>query len=92
MPDIETLTAMFAQQMTTAAMKANVKIDEKVLPKIAKARVTMGVDMSRCPCASTELTGRGCVGKVCMKEMLQGIPDKNGRKYCHCHCFYLEEK
>lgn len=76
--------------MRIAAKDAGVLVDESTLSKVARARVMMNVDMKHCPCARSE-EGRGCVGEVCMKEMLEGNPDKNGRKYCHCHCFFLEK-
>lgn len=76
--------------MRRAAETAGVEIDESTLPKVARARLLMNVDMQHCPCAVND-EGRGCVGPVCMKEMLDGEPDKYGRKYCHCHCFFLTE-
>lgn len=82
---------IYEELMRKSAEKAGVEIDETTVAKVARARQLMGVDMQHCPCAVKD-EGRGCVGPVCMQEMQNGTPDKNGRKYCHCHCFYLTEE
>ena len=75
--------------MRAAAKEHGVEVDEVTLPKVARARMLMNVDMQHCPC-ERENEGRGCCGPVCLEELRNGKPDKNGRIYCKCHCFYTE--
>lgn len=79
------------EKMIEAAEKAGVLIDEKIVEKIAAFRDRCNVPMSKCPC-DPDNEGRGCVGKVCLEEMKFGRPDKDGKCWCHCHCFYLKGK
>ena len=79
------------EMMRSAAKEHGVEVDENVLPKVARARMLMNVDMEHCPC-DRENEGRGCCGPVCLEELRNGKPDKQGRIYCKCHCFYTEVK
>lgn len=79
------------EMMRSAAKEHGVEVDENILPKVARARMLMNVDMQHCPCHKDE-EGRGCCGPVCLEELRNGKPDKNGRRYCLCHCFYTEVK
>ena len=49
------------------------------LPKIAAARVRMGLDISRCPCAAKD-GDRGCISDKCLQEIKE-------KGVCHCNCF-----
>lgn len=49
------------------------------LPKIAKARVRMKLDITECPCASKD-KDRGCISAKCLREIRE-----NG--ICHCTAF-----
>lgn len=41
------------------------------LPKIAKARVRMKLDITECPCAHStdEKQSRGCISAMCLREI-----------------------
>lgn len=55
----------------------------EVLEKVNRARERMHLSSEVCPCAPRE-DGRGCVGPVCMKEILEtGI--------CHCKSWKRKE-
>ena len=81
--------------MRAAAKEHGVEVDENTLPKVARARMLMNVDMQHCPCdlnadlydENGELN-RGCIGKLCMEELKNGKPNKNGERRCHCNCFF----
>lgn len=70
------------EAMLKLAEKYNVKPTEN-LPKIANARVRMGLPITVCPCSAKD-TDRGCISPKCLKEIQEdGI--------CHCHCFTPKE-
>lgn len=73
--------------MRVAAKEHGVEVDENILPKVARARMLMNVDMKHCPC-DRENEGRGCCGPLCLEELRNGKPDKNGERRCHCNCFF----
>ena len=55
-------------------------INETVAKKIAAMREKLNIPLSKCPCDPMN-TDRGCIGKQCMKELIeQGV--------CHCNCFF----
>lgn len=73
------------EAMLKLAEKYNVKPTEN-LPKIANARIRMGLPITVCPCCATgpEKDKRGCISELCLKEIHEdGI--------CHCHCFTPKE-
>lgn len=73
--------------MRAAAKEHGVEVDEVTLPKVARARMLMNVDMQHCPC-DRENEGRGCCGPVCLEELRNGKINKNGERRCHCNCFF----
>ena len=53
------------------------------LPKIAKVRERLGIDITICPCARDDVE-RGCISAKCLREIKEeGI--------CHCNCFRRKE-
>lgn len=65
-------------EMTRRAEQAGVVPNDN-LPKIARARTRMGLDITVCPCAAKD-KDRGCISAKCRREIQEeGI--------CHCHCF-----
>lgn len=78
----------YEEAMRKAAREAGVSVDDDVVGKIAAFRARADIPMDKCPC-DPDNPNRGCVGKDCMNEMMFGDRDKEGRQYCHCHCFYL---
>lgn len=50
------------------------------LPKIAKARVRMKLDITECPCDRGPESSRGCISAKCLREIRE-----NG--ICHCTAF-----
>ena len=75
--------------MRVAAKEHGVEVDENILPKVARARMLMNVDMQHCPCHKDE-EGRGCCGPVCLEELKNGKPNKNGERRCLCNVFYTK--
>lgn len=71
------------QEMLHRAAKAGVVANENV-PKIAKARIRFGLDITQCPCAKED-TDRGCISAKCLREI-----EETGS--CHCNCFERIEK
>lgn len=66
------------EQMIALAYQFNVDTTEN-LPKVARARERMGLDIDVCPCSANDLD-RGCISTKCLKEIKEdGI--------CHCGCF-----
>lgn len=62
--------------MTQDSLLELVEPVPEVLAKVQKAREKLHLTSEQCPCAPKE-SGRGCVGPVCMQEVLE-----NG----HCKC------
>ena len=56
-----------------------VEVVPEVLEKVQKVRKKLHLTSDQCPCAPKE-SGRGCVGPVCMQEVLE-----KGR--CKCGAF-----
>lgn len=55
-------------------------INETITKKIAAMREKLDIPLNKCPCDPMN-TDRGCIGKQCMKELIeQGV--------CHCNCFF----
>lgn len=77
-------------KMIDAANCVHAQVDEEYLQKIANFRYRFNVPMNKCPCEQ-ESDERGCVGKKCLAEMTSGKPDKDGKKWCKCHCFYKKD-
>lgn len=53
------------------------------LPKIAKVRERLGIEINICPCARDDMD-RGCISAKCLREIKE-----NG--ICHCNCFRRKE-
>lgn len=70
------------EQMRVAAITAGFDCTE-FLPKIARARERMGLDIHTCPCAANDAE-RGCISVKCAKEIME-----TGR--CHCNAFKIRE-
>lgn len=66
------------EQMRAMAQTAGFECTE-FLPRIARARERMGLDISKCPCAAND-PERGCISLKCANEILT-----TGR--CHCNAF-----
>lgn len=64
-------------------IESNIEPVPEVLERVNRARQRLGIGADKCPCAVTE-TGRGCVGPVCMQEILS-----QGR--CKCGAYKLKE-
>lgn len=71
------------QEMLHRAARAGVTATE-YLPRIAKARIRMGLDITQCPCAKED-TDRGCISAKCLREI-----EEDG--VCHCNCFERSAK
>lgn len=54
-------------------------LNEQIVRKIAAMREKLNIPLSKCPCDPMN-TDRGCIGKQCMKELIE-------QGTCHCHCF-----
>lgn len=66
------------EQMLLRAQEAGVRPNAN-LPKIAAARIRMGLDITICPCAAKD-PDRGCISAKCLREIKEeGV--------CHCHCY-----
>ncbi len=66
------------EQMRELAKTSGFECTE-FLPKIARARERMGLDISVCPCAAKD-PERGCISPKCAKEIIEsGV--------CHCNAF-----
>lgn len=77
---------MTKEEMIEAMLKLAEKYDVKPtenLPKIANARVRMGLPITVCPCAAKD-TDRGCLSPKCLKEI-----KTEGR--CHCTAYTKKE-
>lgn len=48
--------------------------------KIAMFRVKANIPMDECPCERGKDKGRGCLGRVCLKELLE-------KGICHCRAY-----
>ena len=79
-PDIalEVLANDYILLMKTLAAERGV-VPTVNLPKIAKARVTLGCPITQCPCDKKD-PNRGCISDKCYKE----IQDEG---YCHCRAY-----
>lgn len=55
------------------------RLNEPIARKIAAMREKLDIPLSKCPCDPMN-TERGCIGKQCMKELIE-------QGDCHCHCF-----
>lgn len=55
----------------------------EVLEKVNKARERLHLSSDQCPCAPKE-AGRGCVGPVCMQEILT-------KGHCKCGAYKRKE-
>lgn len=55
----------------------------EVLEKVNKARERLHLSSNQCPCAPKE-DGRGCVGPVCMQEILT-------KGHCKCGAYRRKE-
>ena len=60
-----------------------IEVVPEVLERVNKARKRLGIGADKCPCAVTA-EGRGCVGPVCMQEILT-----QGR--CKCGAYKRKE-
>lgn len=49
------------------------------LPKIAKVRERLGIDITICPCARDD-KDRGCVSAKCLREIIE-------EGHCHCNAY-----
>lgn len=54
-------------------------VNDSTAKKIAAMREKLNIPLSKCPCDPMN-TERGCIGKQCMKELIE-------KGDCHCHCF-----
>lgn len=54
------------------------------LPKIAKVREKLGIELSICPCARDD-SDRGCISAKCLREI-----EEQG--HCHCNAYRRLEK
>lgn len=68
-------------EMLELAEKNGVEPTE-FLPKIAKARERMGIDITVCPCAADD-KDRGCISAKCLREI---------KEVGHCHCNAYKRK
>lgn len=75
---IEVLANDYEKLMRQLAAERKVLTTDN-LPKIARARVTLGVPITQCPCDRKDLN-RGCISDKCYKE----IQDEG---YCHCRAY-----
>lgn len=66
------------EAMLSLAEKHGVEPTEN-LPKIARARVRMKLDITVCPCAAKDID-RGCISAKCLREILEG-------GICHCTAY-----
>lgn len=63
------------EEMKKRAEQAGVRCTE-YLPRIAKAREKMKIDINTCPCAPDD-KDRGCISAKCLREI---------KEQGHCHC------
>lgn len=68
-------------EMNRRAHEAGV-IPNANLPKIARARIRMKLDISTCPCDPK--SDRGCISARCLREIKE-----NG--ICHCSCYLRKD-
>lgn len=65
--------------MTQDSLLELVEPVPEVLAKVQKAREKLHLTSEQCPCAPKE-SGRGCVGPVCMQEVLE-------KGHCKCGAY-----